>query len=451
MFKRDKDRDRRCRQVTSGTRGDGPVVYWMDRDQRGADNWALLWAQQEALINEKRLEVIYCYDPSVKTARQAIFELEGLRELQQMLLQYNIDFHLLTGVPVETIPLYLKSCGCHALITDFSPLRPKRNLLEKLIKLLSVPIYEVDSHNIIPVWITSEKKEYGAYTIRPKVNRLLDEYLTDFPLLEVCQKKNLRGAEAIDVSSLVSQAAVQHAGRLSWLVPGEQEAHKAMRRVLDRLHTYADHRNDPTRNGQSNMSPYLHFGQLSPQRLALEVRTSGVPVESRDSYLEELIVRRELADNYCFYEPYYDHFMGFPEWAQRTLEEHRHDQRDYLYSYDELEQARTHESLWNGCQRDLLCRGKLHGYLRMYWAKKILEWTSSPEEALAYTIKLNDTYSIDGFDPNGYTGIAWSIGGVHDRAWRERPVFGKIRYMNESGCRRKFDTACYLEQVGSYM
>jgi deoxyribodipyrimidine photo-lyase len=195
------------------------------------------------------------------------------------------------------------------------------------------------------------------------------------------------------------------------------------------------------------MSPYLHFGQLSPQRFAWEVYNSDLPAEVRESFLEELIVRRELADNFCLYEASYDRFEGFPDWARKSLDEHRRDSREHQYSLEQFEQAKTHEPLWNACQQDLVNRGKLHGYLRMYWAKKILEWTPAPEEALEYAIKLNDTYSLDGSDPNGYCGVSWAIGGVHDRAWKERPVYGKIRYMNEAGCRRKFDVDYYLEKV----
>ena len=171
--------------------------------------------------------------------------------------------------------------------------------------------------------------------------------------------------------------------------------------------------------------------------------------EVTESFLEELIVRRELSDNYCLYEKNYDNMEGFSEWAQTTLNQHRKDTRDYCYSLEPLEKGQTHELLWNCCQRDLVENGKLHGFLRMYWAKKILEWTADPETALEYAITLNDRYSIDGHDPNGYTGVAWSIGGVHDRAWCERPVFGKIRYMNEAGCRRKFDVKTYIAALST--
>jgi len=208
-------------------------------------------------------------------------------------------------------------------------------------------------------------------------------------------------------------------------------------------------RNDPVADGQSNLSPYLHFGQISAQRVALEVENASVDKASRDTFLEELIVRRELADNFCFYTPQYDKFEGFPAWARKTLNAHRKDRRAYSYTLQQFEYAKTHDELWNAAQTEMVKRGKMHGYMRMYWAKKILEWTGSPEKAMETAIYLNDLYGLDGRDPNGYTGIAWSIGGVHDRAWNERPIFGKIRYMSYNGCKSKFDVKRYIQHIHS--
>ncbi len=169
----------------------------------------------------------------------------------------------------------------------------------------------------------------------------------------------------------------------------------------------------------------------------------------KDAFLEELIIRRELSDNFCFYNPRYDSFDGFPEWARKTLNEHRKDRRPYLYSLEQFETAQTHDKLWNAAQTEMVKRGKMHGYMRMYWAKKILEWTPSPEVAMEVAIHLNNRYELDGRDPNGYAGIAWSIGGVHDRAWNERNIFGKIRYMSYNGCKSKFNIEGYVEHVKS--
>jgi deoxyribodipyrimidine photo-lyase len=173
---------------------------------------------------------------------------------------------------------------------------------------------------------------------------------------------------------------------------------------------------------------------------------SGIPRDDSSAFLEELIVRRELADNFCEYTPLYDSPDAFPQWARTSLDTHVSDKRDYLYSREQFEQAKTHDEAWNACQRELLKTGKMHGYMRMYWAKKILEWTRNYTEAMEIAIYLNDTYELDGRDPNGYAGIAWSIGGVHDRPWFDRPIFGVIRYMNASGLAKKFDVQEYCRR-----
>jgi deoxyribodipyrimidine photo-lyase len=169
-------------------------------------------------------------------------------------------------------------------------------------------------------------------------------------------------------------------------------------------------------------------------------------IQNHSTFLEELVVRRELADNFCWYAKDYDKTSCFPDWAQKNLEKTRKDKREYIYDLDEFEEAKTHDELWNAAQMEMVTTGKMHGYMRMYWAKKILEWTPDVQTAMDIAIELNDTYELDGRDPNGYAGIAWSLGGVHDRAWFARPVFGQIRYMNAKGCKSKFDTDAYIEK-----
>jgi deoxyribodipyrimidine photo-lyase len=212
------------------------------------------------------------------------------------------------------------------------------------------------------------------------------------------------------------------------------------------LNGYAEKRNDPNLSWQSGLSPFLHFGMISARSVAIAVKGSSAPAVDKEAFLEELIVRRELSDNFCFYNRKYDQVDGFPSWAKETLREHLRDQRDYVYSEDDLERSRTHDPLWNAAQTQMVREGKMHGWLRMYWAKKILEWSQTPEEALRIALNLNDRYEMDGRDPNGYVGAAWSIGGVHDRAWNERPIFGKVRYMNLNGARRKFDVDQFVSR-----
>ncbi|MDY6826901.1 MAG: hypothetical protein SVV67_06965 [Bacillota bacterium] len=217
--------------------------------------------------------------------------------------------------------------------------------------------------------------------------------------------------------------------------------------IQNKLANYEENRTDPNAGGHSALSPYLHFGQLSAQRLALAVQDAEEPGIRGDAFLEELIVRRELADIFCYYNEHYDSVDAFPRWAKETLEIHAADRREHLYSLQEFSEARTHDPLWNAAQKEMLLKGKIHGYLRMYRAKKILDWTENPARAMQIAIKLNDSHSLDGRDPSGYAGIAWSIGGVHDRAWFERPIFGKIRYMSYNGSKSKFNVEACISSI----
>jgi deoxyribodipyrimidine photo-lyase len=441
---------RRLRPLNQARPGPGPVVYWMSREQRVRDNWALLYAQDLALALNRPLGVVFCLAPAFLGAglRQYAFMLKGLREVARDLENLQIPFFLLRGDPAREVVRFAANQNIGAVVADFSPLRLVREWRDSTAHKIKVSLEEVDAHNVVPCWVASSKAEYGAYTLRPKLKRLLPEFLEEFPALTPHPLTWESARPAVPWENLVRTLKIDlSVPEINWLTPGEQAAHAQLEHFLaQQLPFYGEKRNDPTQNGQSDLSPYLHFGQLSPQRVALEVEDQEGNDASREAFLEELVVRRELADNYCFYQPHYDSFAGFPAWAQKTLNEHRQDRREYLYSREELEQAQTHDELWNAAQREMVQRGKMHGYLRMYWAKKILEWTASPEEAQAQAIYLNDKYQLDGRDPNGYVGVAWSIGGVHDRAWRERPVFGKIRYMSYNGCRAKFDVQAYIRQ-----
>ncbi len=424
------------------------MIYWMSRDQRVQDNWALLYAQHMAVRQGAPLAVIFCLVPDFLGAsiRQYGFMLKGLRQVAEDLHAKNIAFHLLPGAPERVISQFVRKFRVSSLVTDFDPLRLKQGWKMKLAETIDIPLHEVDDHNIVPCWVASSKQEYGAYTLRPKIKKLLPFYLDEIPKLK-SHPVDWRGpASNISWDRLASSLRIDTSvPEITWLEPGEQAARQFLARfVAGGLKHYVNDRNDPTLPGQSNLSPYLHFGQLSAQRAALAIAGASVPAAIKDAMLEELIVRRELADNFCHYNPSYDTFDAFPDWAKKGLNAHRRDRREFIYSRDVLEQGETHDPLWNAAQHEMVRRGKMHGYLRMYWGKKLLEWTRSPEEALQFALYLNDRYELDGRDPNGYAGIAWSIGGVHDRAWSERPVFGKIRYMSYNGCRSKFNVDKYV-------
>lgn len=439
----------RIRILSKGKKSEGFVIYWMSRDQRVNDNWALLFAAEKAKQSASEFIVIFTLTDNFQgaTRRHYDFMLKGLMEVENNLRNLNIPFKILFGDPVEALTNLIKSEKFSCLITDFDPLKVKREWKEKLANKISIPFYEVDAHNIVPCWIASPKQEFGAYTFRPKIKKLIHEYLTDIPELSAFSSSKLR-YEKIDWNEILTTLNTDESvAPVDWITPGEKAANDTLQLfIAKKLPEYQEKRNDPNGNSVSELSPYLHFGQISAQRIALEI-ISKIPSDlNTEAFLEELIVRRELSDNFCYYNKYYDSFYGFPDWAKKSLNEHRKDEREYIYTKAEFEKALTHDPLWNAAQTEMLRTGKMHGYMRMYWAKKILEWTPSPEEALKIAIYLNDKYELDGRDPNGYAGCAWSIGGVHDRAWGERPVFGKIRYMNANGAKRKFDTEAYIRK-----
>ncbi len=429
----------RCFFINNSEYISGPIIYWMSRDQRVEDNWALIRAYELAIKHKTVLRVVFCKLPKYLNTpdRNYAWMLKGLEEVSEDLFNLNIHFDVIQGNPVKEIPKYIEKYRVGGIISDFSPLKSPRKWKEEIAKQIKIPFEVVDAHNIIPVWVTSDKQEYGAYTIRPKIHKLLPKYLTDFPKIERFKQNKEVARSVIHLLPL----------DLNLPTPGAKQANKVLKEFILSIERYSE-RNNPNIYGQSNLSPYLHFGQISAQRIALEI--SKLPQsEQRDSFLEELVVRRELSDNFCYYNQNYDTFDGFPQWAKNTLNEHRNDRREYVYTLDELEQSKTHDQLWNAAQTQMVKYGKMHGYVRMYWGKKILEWTRSPEEALEYAIFLNDKYELDGRDPNGYTGIAWCIGGVHDRAWTQRHIFGKIRYMNYNGCKRKFNVEEYIKKYAN--
>jgi len=352
----------------------------------------------------------------------------------------------LKGGVLNQILTLCNKINAGTLITDFSPLKIYKRRLNKVLNKVDCPVYQTDTHNIIPIWKTSDKKEFAAHTIRKKINNLLTEYL-DEPSNCIFHPYGQAKPSKINWEEVIEELEIDKSVKpVSWVLPGEKAAIDKLVAFKSNLSGYNSKRNDPNLNKLSNLSPHFHFGHISTQRVAYEIKKLDQFQVDKEAFLEEMIVRRELAENFCEYENNYDFFEGFHPWAQKTLNEHRSDEREYIYSSDEFEESKTHDPLWNAAQNQMKYQGKMHGFMRMYWAKKILEWSDSPEKALQIAINLNDKFELDGRDPNGYTGIAWSIGGIHDRAWFERPVFGKIRYMNYNGCKRKFNVESYIKQ-----
>lgn len=433
------------------------IAYWMWREQRVQDNWALLYAQRMALKQEVPLFVCFCLPSKFlnTTYRQYSFMIKGLHEVEKELTTLSINFHLLLGEPDKVLPEFVKSHNLGGLITDFTPLRkPLKWLTDVTAKLpKNLPVCQVDGHNIVPCWQASPKLEYGARTIRPKIHNQLKGFLTEFPPVikhpyAASDKIKKTDWKAVDEFIEVDRDVKE----VDWAQPGTKAGLEMLESFCnERLKYFADDRNNPTKKALSDLSPWFHAGQMSVQRAILRVREfRSRAKDSVEAFIEEAVIRRELADNFCFYnQENYDSIKGAYEWAQKTLQDHAQDKREYLYTREQLEQGSSHDDLWNAAQLQLVNEGKMHGFLRMYWAKKILEWTNSPEEALEISLYLNDKYSLDGTDPNGYVGCMWSVCGVHDQGWKERPVFGKIRYMNYNGCKRKFDVGEFVRRYGA--
>ena len=449
----------------------GPVIYWMSRDQRFFDNWALLHAQEEAKKRGVPLAVVFSLVPKFLQAsiRMYGFMLDGLKDVQEACLEHNVPFHLLTGYPQDTLPKFVEQYKVSLIVTDMSPLRTGvewRNQVCDETSHTDCGFHIVDAHNVCPVWSISNKVEYGARTLRIKINKVVHGYLTGFPLPEKqtdelaisVYGKDWRNGATTNVNWDEVKASLEvdrDVKEVTWCVGGEHAARQNLNQFLAKRLRLYEKRNDPTVNALSNISPWLHFGNIASQRCILEAKKHSRSYnEGVKSFVEEILVRKELSDNFCYYNPQgYDKLDGlYPSydnnsWAQRSLQEHEGDRREYVYTRKQFELGKTHEKLWNAAQLEMVYFGKMHGFMRMYWAKKILEWSKSPSEALETAIYLNDKYSLDGRDPNGYAGCAWAIAGLHDQGWREREVFGKIRYMNHAGCKRKFDVAKYVSNV----
>ena len=444
------------------------VTYVMSRDQRVHDNHALLSAQALAIEHGVPLYVLFNLKVVQNRAREHYdFMLAGLREVSQTLATLNIQFVMTAGDAVEQILQFADDTQTGALYFDFSPLSGSRNRAKKVAAAFSGSVMVVDTHNTIPVWVASDKREFAAHTMRRKVHLNLEKYLVEPGVVvkhPVDAPTNIQRLSFQQAEKFITAIPVR--GITIGAVPGEKAAAEHLAGFIrDSLVSYAVGRNDIAADQQSGLSPYLHYGQLSSLRVALEavkhsdrrpllfeevkLASAGETPSLYDgvnALLEEMIVRKELADNFCFYEKDYMSLKAGPEWAQKSLAAHAGDVREYIYTRSQWEQAQTHDQSWNAAQNQLRKTGKMHGYMRMYWAKKMLEWSETPEIALADCIYLNDAYSVDGGDPNGYVGILWSIVGLHDRPWFNRPVFGSVRYMNEAGLMRKYDVASYQKQ-----
>ncbi|MDZ7664409.1 MAG: deoxyribodipyrimidine photo-lyase [Desulfotignum sp.] len=429
------------------------VLYWMQQSQRAAFNHALEFAVDQA--NQLGLPLVTGFGltdayPDANL-RHYTFMLEGLAETRTELADRGIQLVIQKGNP----PDVALDLGRQAalIVCDAGYLRHQRQWRNLVAQKARCPVFLVETDVVVPVAAATTKAEYAARTIRPRIHRVLADFLMPLPSEDL---KNPSLNLSFDSLDSTNPESLLNTLSLDTSVPpvtrffpgGASQAQKRFQAFVETgLENYDQHSNQPQTDDISHMSPYLHFGQISPLYLALAVMNVDKSLaDARDAFIEQLIIRRELAVNFVYYTPNYDAFDVIPGWAQNTLADHEADSRQYIYSQKELADAATHDPYWNAAMREMTCTGFMHNYMRMYWGKKILEWSPSPKQAFETTLALNNRYFLDGRDPNSYTGVAW-LYGIHDRGWAERSIFGKVRYMAASGLERKCDIHAYVEKI----
>ena len=434
------------------TRDGAYVLYWMQASQRTRCNPALEHAVKCA--NELKLPLLVGFGlmdnyPDANERHYA-FMLQGLADVKSGLAGRGIGFVIRHGSPAEVALELAQEAAM--VVCDRGYLRHQKQWRDKVADEAGCRVEQVEGDVVVPVEEASDKAEFAARTLRPRIHRLLEEYLKPCASLKLAVRRQgwklSSDIDLSDIASAVSKLKIDRSVKqVAHFHGGEMEAHRRLRNFLNkRLSGYLDGRNEPSGDVTSTLSPYLHFGQISPVEVALRVQASHAPAEDKEAFLEELIVRRELAMNFANYTPNYDSYDALPAWAQRTLKANTADKRPYVYARSELENAQTHDRFWNAAQRQMRVTGYMHNYMRMYWGKKVLEWKRTPREAYEDLIYLNNKYFLDGRDPASWANVGW-IFGLHDRPWQQRPIFGTVRYMNEAGLQRKFDMEAYVRKI----
>lgn len=427
------------------------VLYCMEASQRIDYNHALAYSIKVANSINKPLIVLFNITDKYRYSNQRYYKfmIEGILKLRDIFRKLGIKFILNKSDYLTGCLMYSKD-ACF-VVTDTNYLKTQRRWRVELASKIDIAMVEVESDVIVPVRVVSNKQEPYAMTIRPKIYNLMSHFLNDFHIQEPKIKSDHFEMESWELETVYDYLDNLNIDKTVSMVDeykgGYDEAQKLLEIFISqKLHRYKELRSDPNIDYQSNLSPYLHFGQISPVYIVNQVlKNYHIDDQNIKSFFNELIVWRELARNFCYYNPMYNHYEGIPSWAKETLQEHINDKREYIYSIKELEEGKTHDPYWNAAQKQLLTTGKMHNYMRMYWAKKLIEWTQHPKDAFNIACYLNDKYELDGRDPNGYAGISWCFG-THDRPWQERRIFGKVRYMNDKGLERKFDMGKYVEK-----
>ena len=426
------------------------VVYWMQRAQRGLDNPALDLAVEAANALEKPAVVFFAPVPYYPHAnfRHYRFLAQGIPDIAESLQKRNIGF-VLRRFPEHSLLKFCGQVGAALVVGDENPMREPESWRRTAAKKLSVPLWTVDADVIVPTKLL-EKQQYAAHIIRPRLQAQLGRFLIapKNPKAKVAWKPPQALSSLNPESDITEDWPLDTSvGPVSSFRGGTNEALRLLKDFIQHgLPGYSTNRNKPELNRTSRLSPYLHFGHIGPLTVALAAGKADAPQADKEAFLNQVITWRELAVNLVRFNPNYDNFECGEPWAHRTLAAHANDDRPVLYSESQLEHAETHDPLWNAAQIQMVATGWMHNSLRMYWAKKILEWSPSAAQAFQMAVRLNDKYELDGRDPNGYAGIAWSIVGKFDRPWFERPIFGQIRYMSGQSTGKKFDSKKYIQQ-----
>jgi deoxyribodipyrimidine photo-lyase len=428
------------------------VLYWMQSSRGAEQKHALEYAVQQANDLDQRLLVVFGLTDDYPEAnlRHYTFMLEGLKDVQEALEKRGIKMVVRKGSPDDIALDAGKDASL--VVTDRGYMRPQKRWREKVAREAGCMVTQVESDVVVPVGLASGKRETAARTLRPRIQEYLDDFLVRLTPTNISKQSLNMKAEGLDLSNiekaLDGMDLDRSVGALSHLHRGgTSEAKKVFRRFLeDGFDAYTGLRNQPQTDDVSHMSKYLHFGQISPIWLALTARRAKTKEDNIEAFVEELVVRRELSMNFVLYTPDYDSYSNLPDWAKKTLEEHRDDEREHTYTRKQLESAETHDEYWNAAMKEMVHTGYMHNYMRMYWGKKFLEWSNTPEHAYRTTLYLNNKYFLDGRDPNSFANVVW-IFGQHDRGWTEREVYGKVRYMSASGLERKMKPDQYIEKV----
>jgi deoxyribodipyrimidine photo-lyase len=450
--------DARVRVRRGGEPADGKcVVYWMQRAERAVDNAALDLAVE--IGNRLGLPVVAFFSAIDNfphaNLRHYRFLQQGLADAEADLAERGVGFVMRRPPHHEVLP-FLEEVSAAVVVGDENPLRFMRARRDKLAHSIRIPYLTVDADVVVPSRLL-EKAQYAAYTARPRLEKLRDAWLRPCANTKPQHAWKMPRGTAHYATHLDITDGWKHLDRS--VGPVEEwvgGTHAATRRLhwfcKHALAGYAEKRGEPAVDGSTKLSPYLHFGHISPLTIALAaqkaVKAGNGTAEDLKSLFNELLVWRELAVNFVTYNERYDSWECADDWARQTLREHADDKRDVIYSLEQLRDAQTHDDLWNASQLQMVHTGWMHNRMRMYWAKKIFEWSPNAATAFDHAVVLNDTYQMDGRDPNGYAGIAWSMVGKFDRPWFDRPIFGKIRYMSRESTGRKFDSAKYIAAYG---